>query len=64
MIARRYEISLRVLKKYFPSERSERGKYFSKPAEKFRIFKRNYQIAMATSLVSRSVPRWRRDLRR
>ena len=29
MAARRYEISRRVLKKYFPSERSERGKYSS-----------------------------------
>ena len=29
MAARRYEISLRELKKYFSSERSERGKYFS-----------------------------------
>ena len=28
MAARRYEISLRVLKKYFTSERSERVKYF------------------------------------
>ena len=26
----RYEISFRMLKKYFPSERSERGKCFSK----------------------------------
>ena len=31
MAARRYEISLRVLKKYFPSERSKRIKYFSIP---------------------------------
>ena len=29
MAARRYEISLRVLKKYFTSERSEQVKYFS-----------------------------------
>ena len=29
MAARRYEISLRVLEKYFPSERSDREKYFS-----------------------------------
>ena len=37
MVTWRYEISLLVLKKYFPSERSERGKYFSTPKEKFRI---------------------------
>ena len=40
MAAWRYEISLRVLKKYFPSERSEEGEYFSKQEEKFRISKR------------------------
>ena len=38
MAAWRYEISLRVLKKYFTSERSERVKYyFSTLEEKFRI---------------------------
>ena len=37
MAAPRYEISFRVLKKYFPSERSERRKYFST-----RIFQHEY----------------------
>ena len=36
MTARRYEISLRLLKKYFTSERSERVKYF------FQHEKRNF----------------------
>ena len=38
MAARRYEISLRVLKlKYFASERNELVKYFSTQGAKFRI---------------------------
>ena len=44
MAARRYEISLLVLKKYFTSERSERVKYFSTLEEKFRIYARPYNI--------------------
>ena len=36
MVARRYEISFRVLN-YFVSERSEQVKYFSAREEKFRI---------------------------
>ena len=40
MTAQRYEISLRVLKKYFSSERSECGKYFSTREEKLCISKR------------------------
>ena len=36
MAARRYEISFRVLKKYFTSERSEQVKYFFQHEE--RIF--------------------------
>ena len=37
MATRKYEFSLRVLKTYFLSERSERGKYFSTREEKIRI---------------------------
>ena len=40
MEVRRYEIPLRMLKKYFTSERNERVKYFSTLVEKFRNFKR------------------------
>ena len=40
MATLRYEISLRLLKKYFLSERSEQGKYFSTREEKFHISKR------------------------
>ena len=40
MATRRYKISLRVLQKYFSSEHSEQGKYFSTLGEKFRIPKR------------------------
>ena len=40
MAARGYEISSRVLKKYFTSERIERVKYFSTLEKKFRISKR------------------------
>ena len=35
MGARRYEISLRVLKKYFTNERSERVKYFFQREKRF-----------------------------
>ena len=41
MAARRYKISLRVSKKIFTSEHSERVKYFSTREEKFRIAKRS-----------------------
>ena len=44
MAARRYEISLRVMKRYFTSERSERVKYFSIREEKFRISARPCNI--------------------
>ena len=44
MAAWRYEISFRVLKKYFTSERSERVKYFSTLEEKFRISARPCNI--------------------
>ena len=44
MAARRYEISLRVLKKCFPSERSEQGKYFSTREDEFHISKRSYNV--------------------
>ena len=44
MAARRYEIYLRVLKKYSTSERSEQVKYFSTREEKFRIPKRPCNI--------------------
>ena len=40
MAARRYEISPRVLKKYFTSERSERVKHSSTQEKKFRVSKR------------------------
>ena len=40
MAARTYEISPRVLKKYFTSERSERVKISSIQEKKFRISKR------------------------
>ena len=40
MVARRYEISLRVLKKYFTRSLSSLVKYFSTLEEKFRISKR------------------------
>ena len=40
MEVRRYEIPLRMLKKYFTSERNERVKYFSTLVEKFRNSKR------------------------
>ena len=42
MAVRRYEISPRVLKKCFTSERSERVKYFSTREEKFRIPRRTW----------------------
>ena len=40
MAAQRYEISPRVLKKYFISEGSERLKNYSTQEKKFRIYKR------------------------
>ena len=40
MAARTYEISPRVLKKYFTSERSERVKISSTQEKKFRISQR------------------------
>ena len=40
MEVRRYEIPLRMLKKYFTSERNERVKYFPTLVEKFRNSKR------------------------
>ena len=49
MAAWRYEISLRVLKKYFTSERSERVKYFSIREEKFRISKRPCNTSQSCS---------------
>ena len=44
MAPRRYEISLRVLKIYFTSERSSLVKYFSTREEKIRISKRPYNV--------------------
>ena len=44
MTAWRYEISLRVSKNNFTSERSERVKYFSTLEEKFRISTRPCNI--------------------
>ena len=44
MAARRYEISLPSVEKYFTSERSERVKYFSTREEKFRISKRSCNV--------------------
>ena len=50
MTARRYEISLRLLKKYFPSERSERVKYFFQHEKRNFVSPRGHIISSFNSL--------------
>ena len=58
MTAWRYEISLRVLKKYFTSERSKRVKYFSTLEEKFRISARPCNILYLFNFLTNSLNQW------